>query len=250
MFQIIFGPAMAIMSRLRFVLKIGLVGALFLALVAGLSIFINGKLSTEIQTAEMERLGIPMMAPARHLLLAIQTHRARGALALNGDQAAKDKLPEIERGVDEKLSALNSVNAQFGASIGLADALEPVSKKWAEIRSNFSQYSPEDNFSKHGALIKDLLHYMTAVADKSGLTTDSDVDAFYLMDAAIFRLPSVIENVSRLRARGSGILKRQVITPDDKPWRSSCKISSIRISRPTKRVSTRPSPETAHWPPH
>ncbi len=216
MIQIIFGPAMAVMSRLRFALKLVLVGAMFLALVAGLSIFINGKLTTEIQTAETERLGIPMMAPARQLLLAVQTHRARGALALSGDQAAKEKLPEIASGVDEKLSSLNAVNKQFGASVGLADALEPLNKQWAEIKSNFSQLSPEDNFKKHGALIKDVLRYMTVVADKSGLTLDPDVEAFYLMDAAVFRLPSVIESVSRLRARGSGILKRQLITPDEK----------------------------------
>lgn len=129
MLQAIFSPAMSIMSRLRFSLKLGLIGALFLALIGGLSIFIDGKLSTEIQTAETERLGVPLMAPARLLVLAVQTHRARGALALSGDQAAKEKLPEIARGVDEKLNTLSLANKQFGKSIGIADALESVRKQ-------------------------------------------------------------------------------------------------------------------------
>jgi hypothetical protein len=60
------------------------------------------------------------------------------------------------------------------------------------------------------------LQYKTFVADKSGLTYDPHVDAFYLMDAAIFRIPALIEHVSRLRAKGSGILKRQVIAPDER----------------------------------
>ncbi len=110
---------MAIMSRLRFVLKIGLVGILFLALVAELSLFINGKLTTEIQTAETERLGIPMLAPARQLMVAVQTHRARGALALSGDQAAREKLPEIESGVDEKLSSLSASTSNSARPSGL-----------------------------------------------------------------------------------------------------------------------------------
>ena len=44
MFNIIFGPAMGIMSRLRFGLKLGLIGLLFLAPLAMLVVYLYGKL--------------------------------------------------------------------------------------------------------------------------------------------------------------------------------------------------------------
>ncbi len=216
MFQAIFGPAMAIMSRLRFAFKIGLVGALFLALIAGLGIFINGKLSAEIQTAEAERLGAPLVSPALRLALAVQTHRGRSALAASGDRAAKEKLPELASGVDERLNGLSLANKQYGASIGLSDALEPLVKQWLEIKSNNSQYTADESFKKHTELVKTILDYMTLAADKSGLTLDPEMDTFYLMDLAIFRIPAVIENMARLRGEGSGILRRQVVTTEEK----------------------------------
>ncbi len=182
MFQAIFGPAIAIMSRLRFALKIGLVGALFLALIAGLGISINGKLSAEIQTAETERLGAPLVSPALRLALAVQTHRGRSALAASGDRAAKEKLPELASGVDEKLNGLSLANKQYGAPIGLSDALEPLMKQWLEIQSNNAQYTADESFKKHTMLVKAILDYMTLAADKSGLTLDPEMDTFYLMD--------------------------------------------------------------------
>jgi methyl-accepting chemotaxis protein len=128
MLRIFLTPAMAIMNRLRFTVKIGLVGALFLALVAGLSVFINGKLGAEIRSAEAERLGIPLLTPARHLMQAVQTHRGQSLFALSGDRGAKEKLQEVARNVDAKLNALSLLNKQFGESIGLADALEPIKR--------------------------------------------------------------------------------------------------------------------------
>jgi methyl-accepting chemotaxis protein len=42
------------------------------------------------------------------------------------------------------------------------------------------------------------------------------MDSFYLMDAAIFRIPVAIDNVGRLRGSGSAILRRQAITSEEK----------------------------------
>ena len=50
MFNIIFGPAMTIMSRLRFGLKIGLIGLLFLTPLTALLVYLYGKLHAEIST--------------------------------------------------------------------------------------------------------------------------------------------------------------------------------------------------------
>jgi methyl-accepting chemotaxis protein len=207
---------MAIMSRLRFGLKIGLVGALFLALIAGLSIFIDGKLGAEIRAAETERMGVPLVAPALRMALAVQVHRGRSALAISGDREAKEKLPELDGVVDDKLNGLNLANKEYGASIGLSDLLDSVTRQWLEIKSNNSQYTVDESFKKHTALVKTILDCVDRTADKSGLTLDPDLDTFYLMDSAVFRIPAVIENMGRLRAKGSGILKRQALTTDDK----------------------------------
>ena len=60
-----FAPAMAIMSRLRFALKLGLVGLLFLAPLVVLVVYLYGKLDAEIRSTETERLGAQQEMAAR-----------------------------------------------------------------------------------------------------------------------------------------------------------------------------------------
>jgi hypothetical protein len=50
MLNLIFGPAMAIMSRLRFALKLGLIGALFMVPLAAVVYFLNGEIAANISS--------------------------------------------------------------------------------------------------------------------------------------------------------------------------------------------------------
>ena len=76
MLEIIFGPAMAIMSRLRFALKLGLVGILFLVPLSGLVYYLYERLHADIQFATIEREGVQQILPGRFLVQAIQAHRS------------------------------------------------------------------------------------------------------------------------------------------------------------------------------
>jgi methyl-accepting chemotaxis protein len=58
-----------------------------------------------------------------------------------------------------------------------------------------------------------VLKYLELTSDKWGLTLDPDRDSSSLMDAAILRIPRVIDYVGRLRARGSGILGGRIKEP-------------------------------------
>ncbi|HWJ18820.1 MAG TPA: hypothetical protein VNR65_08850, partial [Geobacterales bacterium] len=95
MFSIIFGPAMAIMSRLRFALKLGLVGILFLVPLSGLVYYLYGTLHSDIQLAENEREGVQQILPGRYFVQTVQAHRGASQIAISGDAAAKQKLADF-----------------------------------------------------------------------------------------------------------------------------------------------------------
>jgi len=206
-------PAMAIMSRLRFSLKIGLVGLLFIAPLAGLLVYLYGKLHADIQFAEAEREGIQQIVPARYLAQVLQAHRRASQIALGGDAAAKEKLAGLTSAVDAKLAALEKITA--GSSLGTADAVSDIKKQWLDLKEKNLRLSAEDSLQEHNKLVRNVLKYMELASDKSGLTLDPDMDSFYLTDAAVFRIPHVIDYAGRLRARGSGILQRRIKTPEE-----------------------------------
>ena len=216
MFNIIFGPAMTIMSRLRFGLKIGLIGLLFLAPLTALLVYLYGKLHAEITYSETERLGIQQIVPGRALLKEIQDHRGTSVLALSGDQAAKEKLIAIESRLEDQLKIMSGIDETIGATLKTRVAFDNLKKQWIDIKTHHLEYTQEESLKKHSALIDVLFDYWSKISDKSGLTTDSDLDSFYLGDAAITKIPHVMASIARMRAWGAGILKRHAMTPDEK----------------------------------
>jgi len=211
MFHIIFGPAMAIMSRLRFALKLGVMGVLFIAPLSGLVYYLYGKLHTDIQFAETERVGLRQFVPGRDLAKAVQAHRGASQIALGGDAAAKERLAGITNAVDAKLGALETT--ADGSLLGTSGAVSEIKKQWLDLKEKNLRLSPEESLEQHSELVRNVLKYMELTSDRSGLTLDPGMDSYYLMDAAVFRLPRVIDYAGRLRARGSGILQRRVKTP-------------------------------------
>ena len=169
MLYTLFAPATAIMSRLRFALKLGLIGALFLAPIMVLGYFLNEKLGDEITFAQAERLGVEQVIPTRSLLQAIQDHRGTSQLALSGDAAAKEKLATVTSAVDTKLEALRKINLSVGPVLGTTELFRAIEKQWSGLKSNNNQYSPKESYSKHSKLIEDIVSYMETTSDKSNL---------------------------------------------------------------------------------
>ena len=116
MLNVVFLPALEIMNRLRFALKLGLIGALFVAPSAGLAFLLHGKLAAEIQAVGNERLGVRHMIPVRRLMQAVLEHRTASAYARNGDAAAKEKLAEIGGDVDKNFESLKRLSEAAGTA--------------------------------------------------------------------------------------------------------------------------------------
>lgn len=219
MVTLLFAPAMAIMSRLRFALKIGLVGILFMAPLAALLANLYGKLSAKVRAAEKERLGVRLIAPARFLAQADQSHRAASRKTTDGG-AEKDRLPSLASDIDEKLAALRDADRTAGFRLGAADAISEVEKQWLVLKAENSGYSAGKSLRKHNDLIESILKYIDLQSDKSGLTLDPERETFYLRDAAISRIPYLADYAGRLGARGSSILERKF-----KTWEENAKLN-------------------------
>ncbi len=108
---------MAIMGRLRFALKMGLIGVLFLVPITALVIFLYQKLAADISSTETERLGVQQVVPSRALVQLLGEHRGASMLALRGDIEAKVKLKGAASGIDEKLKALSALNLNHCAPL-------------------------------------------------------------------------------------------------------------------------------------
>jgi methyl-accepting chemotaxis protein len=216
MFNAIFAPAMTIMNRLRFPLKLGLAGLLFLAPLGGMVYFIYGKLAAEIRFAESERLGVRRMIPVRFLIQAVLEHRIASTSARNGDPASKARLAELTDGVDKRFEALRTLSEATGKTFNIKEALLNIINEWQGIRNNESSYTEEYVFDKHSKIVDELIDIMGLISDATSLMLDPSIDTNYLMDATFVRIPPMVDNAGHLNAVGSAILERHAITSEEK----------------------------------
>ncbi len=137
MLQSLFRPAMAIMSRLRFAVKLGLIGVLFLVPLAAMAYFLDEQISKDINFALVERLGVRQLIPARQLMQIMQLHRRISQLMVAGDQEARKRLPAITAKADAAFNRLGEISGSGDAPIKMVEEFVRISNLWREIRANF-----------------------------------------------------------------------------------------------------------------
>ena len=180
MLSIFLTPAMAIMSRLNFALKIGLVGLLFCVPIAGLTIHLRSKINADIQASELERLGVRQIVPARHLVEAVLDHRAAARWVLSGNKTAMDQLAAATARVDNKLNSLGDINTEQGAALKTQTDFDAIAKQWRDLRTKLLGFTVEQSAIEHSKLVDDIFKYIRKTADNSNMTLDIDVDSFTL----------------------------------------------------------------------
>jgi methyl-accepting chemotaxis protein len=213
MLHTLFAPAMAIMSRLRFGLKLGLIGILFMLPLAGLVYFLNGKLHDDVAFAEAERAGLQQVVPARQLVQLVQGYRRASQLMLDGDVSAKNNLPRLASDIEARLEDIRKANVASGSRSASEDAYAKAVTAWRNIKESSAD---EKAITKHTGLIDLVVDYISTVADESNLTLDPDLDSFYLAEAVTTRIPDVINHFGQFRLTALSIVRRKGVSTDDR----------------------------------
>jgi methyl-accepting chemotaxis protein len=164
----IFRPAMFLMSRLGFALKLGLIGALFVIPFFAVVYFLHAQISSDIDAGETERAGIEQIEPARRLLEAVQTHRRESQLAFTGDAAARAKLPALAATADNELEALRKLASRSSVSLAEEGDLGEIAQAWGALKKG-GETSSQDSFAKHTALLDKILECIFKITSKSAL---------------------------------------------------------------------------------
>lgn len=164
---------MLLMSRLRFALKLGLIGVLFMVPLLVVVYFLYEKISSDADGAKTERLGIEQIEPGRLLLQAVQSHRRESQLALKGEAAAQAKLSSLTATADEQLETLRKL--AFESSISLAEEgdLAEIAQAWTILKKSEAQ-SPQENFAKHTALLEKIFETIAKISANSNLALEPE----------------------------------------------------------------------------
>jgi methyl-accepting chemotaxis protein len=157
-----------------------------------------------IEFSSKERVGIVYGRAVMPLLDVLQ--RQRLSMVLQAAGSASVTVPDTAL-ADKTWATLQAVQKTHGADLGTDKAYEQL--KTASQNLPPTSAGREAVFSAHSVRVQALLDLLATATDGSNLTLDPDIDTYYVMDAAFFRLPPIIEAVAQLRGLGAGALTSQ-----------------------------------------
>jgi methyl-accepting chemotaxis protein len=213
--SIFFYPVLYVLNRLKYSQKFALIGVLILLPCAVSMYFLVTELHKNIVFSEMERYGLAYNNTVNKALDSIQEHRRLSYAVLGGDSTSKDRLSAAQAAVDEQFKQVDALDQKLGAKLDSTVQWTGLKKKWQDLKDKLPGIKQQDSYDLHTAIAADILALIAHVGDKSNLILDPELDAYYLMDATLIRIPTLTEEISQLRELGSGIGLRKTITKEE-----------------------------------
>lgn len=199
----LFSPATALMNRLNYTQKFMTLGLIYLVALTVVVCSLYASLNQTVLTSQRQLEGIELIKPISRAVQLIQQHRGLSTGVLNGNAAMRTQREAKEI---EATAALNSIEQRLPADLISSNNWIRIKSDWNSLQKDWSQETVDKNFTTHTELIDRILIFEVRVADDYALTFNSDINAFYLIDTTINKLPLALERLGQIRALGTGVL--------------------------------------------
>lgn len=173
-------PSIALMNKLKYPAKIGLLSLLVLAMCGGIIGFLLNNLQTQANFSIKERQGVEYINPVKNLILDLQKYRE------GNPSITKDILNKDAEAVDQADIKYNKIML--------------VGDKWSKIKQGISTIN--HNYVQTTDLITQTTALMDNVTNQSNLILDPDLDTYYLMDSYCLRFSNIIGKIFALKSEG------------------------------------------------
>jgi methyl-accepting chemotaxis protein len=211
-----FYPILYLLNRLKYSQKFALIGVMILLPCAVTLYFLVTELNKSIVFAEKERYGLEYNNAVNKVLTGVQEQRRLSYAALGGDSASKDRLTAVQAKLDEQFKQVDALEQKLDNALETSEKWSGLKNKWQELKTKLPSLKQQESYDLHTSLTADSLALIAHVGDKSNLILDPELDAYYLMDATLIRIPTLTEEISQLRELGSGIGLRKAATKEEK----------------------------------
>ena len=179
----VFAPCEWLMRRLKLAHKFGLIAIVLVAPLAFVTYSFYETQNKQVVFADQERLGVVAIAPIVDLLVVVG--EARSAAAQDDASSIPDVRPAVA-GVD---AAVTRVSSHLS-----------LTRSWTALKAEIDEaaaLTPSTGpraFSAWARASADTVKLIGEAADKSNLTLDPDLDAYYLQDTFTVKIPTIVDS--------------------------------------------------------
>ena len=184
-----------------------LLGVIFLIPVAITSLFLVQKQREEIVFAEKEIAGSQYFDALREVMRSAGKYRAATRGVAQTDAAARENIARLVTEVKGKIAAVDALEAQAGAKLGLAGSWLSVKTAWARIESGVEKIDAGQAAEAFGSLDAAFAGHTSDVLARSNLLLDPQVDANKLARLMTVEVPALTADVVELQNAGASAIQ-------------------------------------------
>ena len=168
-----------------------------------------------IKFAQKERLGVKYNQALRSLLENAIEHRHLSNKYFDNQTNLKEKITIEQSQIEADIKSIDEVDRQLGATLKTTQQWTTLKQNWHNLKGKILSLKRQESFEAHTKLIDELLLLMLHVGDTSNLITDPVLDAYYLMDAVVTKLPPAIATTARVRDLNTEIVADTKISENE-----------------------------------
>jgi PAS domain S-box-containing protein len=165
-----------------------------------------------IHFTQNEKYGLEYNKALRKLLENVIQHRRLSNIYLSGNADDEENLLASQRAIAADIQALEVVDQKLGKTLKTTKSWTALKHDWQSLKAENLDLTAERSSARHTTLIESILAQVTHVGDTSNMILDSDLDAYYLLDALITKLPPAIEKTAQAKEFGTEVVERKAIT--------------------------------------
>jgi methyl-accepting chemotaxis protein len=127
------------------------------------------------------------------------THRSRAFVFLSGDTARRGDVIAQQEEVEKQVAALDTLNADIGKRLGVADKWESIKSEWEALKAKASTQSAAESDAAHSVLTDHLQQFMDFVGARSMTSLDPEVKTHALIHLAGDYTPKALIYAGNMR---------------------------------------------------
>ncbi len=235
-----FGPATALMARLRFSYKFALSGLVALAMLVYLGMTELTALQSRVSMIASERAAVALMADLVEWNKVLIESRRITITASPGDAAVRQRFQDNAKAVNAVLKRIEDGVKASAPWFDMGKELKGLQDGWAELQKKVEALPldadfPQKAFAAHAPEYGRLYAFMRDMGNKSRMALDPDLDLFYLGYPLANNTPSTAGIAVRMAAYATLNVARGDIKPNDKVF---YEVTEARLSDTFSTVET------------
>src|SRR5687768_6882699 len=215
-FAFVLRPARSLMNRLSYPQKFLLISVLFALPLGVVMYLLVTELNDRVEFSTREMEGNQYLRPLRKMQEDVWQSRLLAAAYAQGDVTVRPDLVRMQAEIDGDVSQVERVDQVLGARLDATRKFRVLKENHRFLKERVLDLRAGEADQLHAKLLEDVRGLFSHVGDTSNLILDPDLDSYYLMDAALLKLPALADYIAQARILGRAVLTRQSVRPEER----------------------------------